>query len=143
MLIQTLHFVVCSLIAAVMAYPLLWMLGASFKENAEIYNNANIFPRIKWVTTAFADGWRGVGELNFGVFMKNSVLIVLMVVPLTLISSTLTAYGFARFRFVGKQVYFIWIPSSFRALGSVVLFPKGLCPSLWLYSNITHPLIGH
>jgi len=123
MLIQALHFVVCAVIAVLMAYPLLWMLGASFKENAEIYNNANIFPKAEWVTTAFADGWRGVGELNFGVFMKNSVLIVLMVVPLTLISSTLTAYGFARFRFVGKQVYFMLMLSTLMLPNAVIQVP--------------------
>ena len=123
LLTQTLHFVICSLIAILMAYPLLWMIGASFKENAEIYNNANIFPKDAWVTTAFADGWRGVGELNFGVFMKNSVQIVLMVIPLTLISSTLTAYGFARFRFVGKQVYFMLMLSTLMLPNAVIQVP--------------------
>lgn len=118
-----LHILVCAAIGYVLVYPLLWMLFASFKDNGEIYNNSALFPRGDWVWTAFRDGWKGVGDANFGVFMKNSFLVTVPSVIFTIISSALTAYGFARFQFVGKKVFFMLMLATLMLPNAVIMVP--------------------
>ena len=89
--------------AVVMVYPLLWLVGATFRPNTELFASAGILP-----LHPDLDGWRKAfsdygGQINLMRAMRNTYLIALPKVLLTLVSVTLTAYGFARFRY---QRYF-------------------------------------
>lgn len=56
----------------VMVYPVLWMISGSFKTNYEILNEAlKLWPN-EFSLDNFIRGWKGFGNLNFGVFFKNS-----------------------------------------------------------------------
>lgn len=58
------------LLAYIMIYPLLWMLGAAFKTNAEIFGTISLLPK-EPVYNAWADGWRGSGQYTFGRFWRT------------------------------------------------------------------------
>ena len=88
----------------VMIYPLLWLLGATFRSNQELFSTARILPR-----HPVLEGWRKAltsygGQIRLFKAMRNTYLIAIPKVILTLISVTLTAYGFARFSFKGKRL---------------------------------------
>ena len=90
--------------ALVMIYPLLWLLGATFRSNQELFSTAGILPR-----HPVLEGWRKAltsygGQIGLLKAMRNTYLIAIPKVLLTLISVTLTAYGFARFSFKGKRL---------------------------------------
>ena len=90
--------------ALVMIYPLLWLLGATFRSNQELFSTARILPR-----HPVLEGWRKAltsygGQIGLLKAMLNTYLIAIPKVLLTLISVTLTAYGFARFSFKGKRL---------------------------------------
>lgn len=90
--------------ALVMIYPLLWLLGATFRSNQELFSTAGILPR-----HPVLEGWRKAltsygGQIGLLKAMRNTYLIAIPKVILTLISVTLTAYGFARFSFKGKRL---------------------------------------
>lgn len=90
--------------ALVMIYPLLWLLGATFRSNQELFSTAGILPR-----HPVLEGWRKAltsygGQIGLFKAMRNTYLIAIPKVLLTLISVTLTAYGFARFSFKGKRL---------------------------------------
>ena len=88
-----------------MMYPLLWMLGSSFKaDNTEIFAGIGLFPK-EFSLDAYVKGWTGTGY-PFSTFMLNTYKIVFPKVFGVVISSVLTAYGFARFKFKGRSILF-------------------------------------
>ena len=89
-------YVILIVLAYVMIYPLLWMVGASFKSNAEIFSTVGLLPK-EPVFGAFKAGWEGTGRYGFTTYLINSFELVLPTVLFTVISGVLIGYGFARF----------------------------------------------
>ncbi len=88
-----------------MLYPLLWLVGASFKTNTEIYTEMGFIPhRINF--DAYIKGWKTGTEYTFATYFLNSAKIIIPKIIVTLISCVLVAYGFARFNFKGKKYLF-------------------------------------
>lgn len=93
------------LVGFVMVYPLLWLIGASFKTNNEIFSSPSFWPKEPTIQ-GYIDGWQTSTPYTFSRFFFNSLCIVIPKVIGTAISSTLVAYGFARFDFPFKKVFF-------------------------------------
>lgn len=92
-------------VGLLMIYPLLWLIGASFKTNQQIFTEVNFWPKSP-IFSGYIDGWKTSTEYTFGRFFTNTFLILIPKVIATAISSTLVAYGFARFEFPGKKILF-------------------------------------
>jgi oligogalacturonide transport system permease protein len=120
---SVLSYTVLIVFAVILCYPLLWMLFASFKTNNEIYSGVNLFPQ-EFNFEAFRDGWKGVGSNSYTRFFTNSFLLVIPTSLFTIISSTLVAYGFARFEFRGKKVLFLLLLSTLMLPNSILLIPR-------------------
>ncbi len=91
--------------AIIMLYPMLWLVGASFKTNSEIFTSIGIIPK-RLDFTPYIKGWKTGTEYTFGTYFKNSFKILIPKVIFTIISCSLTAYGFARFNFPFKKQFF-------------------------------------
>lgn len=105
-----LRYTVLFAVGIVMMYPLLWMLGSSFKaDNTEIFAGIGLFPK-EFSLDAYVKGWTGTGY-PFSTFMLNTYKIVFPKVFGVVISSILTAYGFARFKFKGRSILFALVMS--------------------------------
>lgn len=89
----------------IMIYPLVWLIGASFKSNNEIFSSPWFWPK-EPTAQGYVDGWQTSTPYTFGHFFLNSLKIAIPKVIGTAISSTLVAYGFARFEFPGKKILF-------------------------------------
>lgn len=100
-----LRYVVLTVVAVIMLYPVLWLFGASFKTNNEIFTSLNFIPS-SIDFTPYAKGWKTGTEYTFATYFKNTFLLVIPKIIFCLVSSTLTAYGFARFEFQFKPVLF-------------------------------------
>ncbi len=111
------------ILAYVMIYPLLWMVGAAFKTNDEIFGTIGILPKNP-VFGAFAAGWKGTGKYGFSTFLANSMLLVVPTVLFTVISSTLVGYGFARFNFPMKKLLFTLMLSTLMLPSTVIMIPR-------------------
>lgn len=91
--------------AIIMIYPIIWLFGASFKTNADIFGSIGFWPKhFEW--GAYAKGWKTSTEYTFTTYFLNSFKIVVPKVIFTVISCTLTAYAFTRFEFPGKKFFF-------------------------------------
>ncbi|MBL8599974.1 MAG: carbohydrate ABC transporter permease [Devosia sp.] len=81
--------------------PLYWMVATSLKSNTEIYGAAaTLWPKALTFdnyTTLFA-------ETNFPIYFRNSVIVALATVVLSLVISALGAYALTRLRFRGRRV---------------------------------------
>ncbi|MBT9504480.1 MAG: carbohydrate ABC transporter permease [Burkholderiaceae bacterium] len=100
-----LRYVALGVVAVVMLYPLLWLIGASFKGNAEIFTEIGFWPS-RFDFTAYAKGWKTSTEYTFATYFLNSFLITVPRIIVTVISCVLVAYAFARFEFWGKKFLF-------------------------------------
>ncbi|MBO5384010.1 MAG: carbohydrate ABC transporter permease [Ruminococcus sp.] len=100
----------------IMIYPLLWLFGASMKTNSEIFTSIWFMPE-KIDFTAYINGWKTSGEYTMGHFFINTFMIILPKTIFAVISSSVTAYGFARFDFPFKK-------TSYILLLAVMLMPQ-------------------
>lgn len=92
-------------VGILMLYPLLWLIGASFKTNTEIYTEIGFIPH-SLDFNSYVKGWKTSTEYTFATYFLNSAKIVIPKIIVTVISCVLVAYGFARFDFTGKRFLF-------------------------------------
>lgn len=130
-------------VGIVMVYPLLWMIGATFKSNLEIFSGIGIFPKEPTL-----NGYKNAmnsygGDINIWKSMLNTYSYVIPKVLFTLLSATLTAYGFGRFKFKGRGFLFavlmstLFLPQVVLNVPQFILFTK----LGWVDSNLYLPLI--
>lgn len=111
------------LFGILMIYPLIWLFFASFKDNADIFSSMKLLPT-KFIWSSYAEGWKGSGQYSFGVFLMNSLKLVVPTVAFTLISCTSVAYGFARFDFPFRKPLFLLMLSTLMLPASVLIIPR-------------------
>ncbi len=106
-------------------YPLVWLFFASFKTNDEIFGSLSLLPNnFSW--DAYMNGWKGSGQFGYGVFLVNTFKLVIPTVLFTVISSSLVAYGFARFNFKFKKPLFALMISTLMLPNTVIIIPRYL-----------------
>jgi ABC-type glycerol-3-phosphate transport system permease component len=82
------------------AFPFFWMLSTALKPSAEIFTTP---PRLVPAHPTLENFGRLFGETAFVTFFRNSALVSLATVALTLTVSALGAYGLTRFTFAGRD----------------------------------------
>lgn len=100
-----LRYVALGIIGLIMLYPMIWLVGASFKSNAEVFTEIGFWPS-RFDFSAYAKGWKTSTEYTFATYFLNSFLIIIPKVIVTVISCVLVAYAFARYEFWGKKFLF-------------------------------------
>ncbi|TPW31155.1 carbohydrate ABC transporter permease [Martelella alba] len=99
------RYIVLFAVGLIMLYPLIWLVGASFKTNAEIFSSAGFLPKNPTLS-GYIEGWKTSTPYTFGRFFLNTFWILIPKMIGTAISATAVAYGFARFEFPGKRPLF-------------------------------------
>ena len=112
-------------IGLVITFPFMWMIFACFKSNAEILGSTKLLPSY-YSMDAFIKGWNGVGNITFATYFKNTFLMVVPTVILTVFSCSFVAFGFARFRFPFKKLCFALMISTLMLPNSVIIIPRYL-----------------
>ena len=138
-----LRYTVLILVGFVMVYPLLWMVGATFKSNAEIFSSIGLFtahPSLEGYKAAMQNYG---GTINVWKAMLNTFSYVIPKVVFTMISATITAYGFGRFEFKGRGFLFavmmatLFLPQVVLNVPQFILFSK----LGWVDSKLYLPII--
>lgn len=104
----------------VIAYPLLWALGVSLNPGRSMFS-ASMIPEnwtlehFKWL---FFDDPRG----RYVVWYKNSLIVASFTSIFSVIVSTITAYAFSRYRFVGRKngIFILLVLQMFPILMAMV-----------------------
>ncbi|WP_035707157.1 carbohydrate ABC transporter permease [Niveispirillum irakense] len=121
----SLRYGVLLLVGLIMLYPLLWMVAASFKPNHEIFGSIGLWPQEPTLDGVIS-GWRTGTEYSFATYLFNTFAFIIPKVVLTVISSVLVAYGFARFNMPGKRIWFAAMIGTILLPKSVLLIPQYL-----------------
>ena len=137
------QYFVLILVGIIMIYPLVWMVGATFKTNAEIFSGIGFItknPTLQGYIDAVTQNYGG--DISIWKAFVNTYSFVLPKVIFTVISSVIAAYGFSRFQFKGRDFLFgIMISTLF--LPQVVLnVPQYLMYNTfgWINSPLYLPL---
>jgi multiple sugar transport system permease protein len=109
----------------VMIYPLLWMVGASFRPPAQIFTAINLFPGLEDFTLEnYRNGWAAFGTISFGRFFRNSFIVAGLGVVGNLFACSLAAYAFARLRFPGRKWLFAIMLGTIMLPFHVTIIPQ-------------------
>lgn len=115
------HFLLI-VFSAMMFYPVLWWIGASLKPNAEL-SLPSVFPsRFMW--SNYSDGWVALPKYTFTYFYINSLKLNITTMLLTVISSSLVAFGFGRINFTFKKMWFSILLLTIMLPAQVTLIPQ-------------------
>lgn len=107
-------------LGALFSVPVAWMLSSSLHELAAVFAQP-----YRWLPSPlhWENYARAVTLLPVGRFLVNTVAITLPVMAATLVSSALVAYGFARFRFPGRDALFALCLATMMLPGQVTMIP--------------------
>ncbi len=136
--------VVLVVLTAIVLYPLVWMVGSSFKAPEEILNNVSVLPDT-WTPSNYPDGWTHF-DVAFGRFFLNSAMVATLTVVANCTSCLLAAYAFARLRFRMRGFWFaimigtLLLPSHVLIVPQFVLFRSfGWVGGPWPYLPLIVP----
>lgn len=123
-----LTFLVLGAVSVVMLLPLYLMILISFRTA----DRAFIYPPDLWFNSVTFDNYPQAlfRLLPFRLYVQNTVIIATLVIVGDLLSCSLVAYGFARFRFPGRDVLFgvllatLLMPFVVRLVPLFILFQK-------------------
>lgn len=114
-------YILLTLVGLTFAFPLFWTASSSLQTWQELRSfTPHFFPAVpQWQNYV-----QVFSVVPFARWLFNSLLIVLITVPGTLITATMTAYAFARFNFVGKNVWFVLMLGTLMIPAVVTLIPQ-------------------
>lgn len=131
-------FLILFLGACTMVLPFLWMLSTSLKESNLVYViPPEWFPDpVDWQN--YLEVWEA-GNLLTGI--KNSACIVTVVVILNTITSSMSAFAFAKLRFPAKNIIFVILLSSMMVPAVVLIVPQFIVYSKLRWIDTLLPMI--
>ncbi len=131
-------YMLLSVLSAAFILPLLWMVSVSLHDATGVFAQP-----FRWIPATFH--WENYGAavtmFPFGRYLINTAIITASVVALTVLSSSLVAYGFSRMRFPGRDMLFAVCLSTMMLPGQVTMVPLyAACARLgWI--DTWYPLI--
>ena len=119
--------------------PFFWMVRSSFMSMLEIYK----VPPLLWSENTTWVNYREVflADIPFLKYFLNTIVIVVPIIFGTVASSSLAAYGFSRFNFPIRKMWFAVCISSMLIPGAVTMIPLFLLWKNFGLVNTYAPLI--
>ncbi|MCL2840352.1 MAG: carbohydrate ABC transporter permease [Defluviitaleaceae bacterium] len=103
----TLRYIILIAVGLILIYPLLWMIGSSFKENEHIFGSLAILPPAGyWRFDHFSNAWQLSTTRTMIFYYMNTLRFLIPRVVGTVVSCTLVAFAIGRFNFPGKKIFF-------------------------------------
>ncbi|WP_036484177.1 carbohydrate ABC transporter permease [Myxosarcina sp. GI1] len=114
------YLLLCA-IAIIFLFPLLWLIGTSFKSPTEdIFS----FPPQILPSQPTIENFKTVWETYpFGQYLANSAIVAVLSVSLNLLFCALAAYPLARLRFRGQKLIFAAILATIAIPFQIVMIP--------------------
>jgi multiple sugar transport system permease protein len=113
--------------AILMLLPFFWLVSSSFKTQNQIF----AYPP-EWIPSPLQ--WENYVEAlairPFGLYLRNSLIVVTLNVIAVVFSSSFCAYGFARIRFPGRDFWFgivvatLFLPYAITIVPSFMIFSR-------------------
>lgn len=114
-------YLVLLVLSALFSFPFLWTVLTAFKSPQEIF----VFPppllpeHFLWQN--FVEVWR---QVPFLTFLLNTLTVAIISILGDVVTGSLVAYGFARFRFPGREILFMMVISVLILPEEVTIIPQ-------------------
>jgi multiple sugar transport system permease protein len=125
-------------LSALFIMPFYWTLITAVKGVSELYQYPPVFWPSDWHWENFATAWF---KQPFDIYLKNSLIVVVLSTFGQLLSSSLVAFGFARFKFKGRDAIFILLLSTMMIPWDVKMIPLYMEFNMLGWINTLKPLI--
>ena len=118
--------------------PFAWMVRTSIMPTWQVY----LIPP-QWIPAEFTwEHWKRPFEvLRLGLLFRNTAIIAVFHIVGSLLSCSVVAFGFARLRFVARDLWFFVLLSTMMLPGQVTLIPTYVLFSKLGWINTYKPLI--
>ncbi|MET9498497.1 carbohydrate ABC transporter permease [Streptomyces sp. NPDC006552] len=110
-------------VLAVVLYPVIWVAGAAVKPSKDIVGSLDLIP-VEPVWSNFSGLADGISGISVGSFFVNSLTYAVLAVVGVVLSSSLTAYAFAKIRFAGRKLLFTLMIGTLLLPYHVLLIPQ-------------------
>lgn len=119
--VRVIQYIVLAGITIATLLPLLWMLSASIKLEADVFSlNFKWFPDDpQWVN--YEKIWQ---KIPFGLFTYNSMKLTVIITIIQLLTSSFAAYGFAKCKFKGRDALFLCYVATIAIPWQVYMLPQ-------------------
>lgn len=117
--LNLLTLVILGIIGALWLYPFLWVLGASFKTQPDMFTaGARLLPK-EWHPENYYRAWV---QANFSTYFLNTVIYAAAATIIELIKSSMCGYVLARYRFPGRNLlYWLILGTLFIPIASILI----------------------
>lgn len=112
----------------VFLYPIIYMISYSFMDTKDLIN-----PLVKWIPTKLYWGnfKEAVNVLNYFSSLKDTLVVTIIPAIIQTISTSIIGYGFAKFKFPGKNIIFA------IAIGTFIIPPQiTMIPQFLMYKDL-------
>ena len=121
-LINVITYAMLGLGAAIVLVPFWWMVKTSLTAQTRLFEfPPQLFPDpVVWRN--YIEAWNAL-PVSFTRFTANTIFITVLAMTAEIFTCSLVAYGFARFRFPGRNFLFLLMLSTMMLPGVVTLVP--------------------
>lgn len=109
------------IMGAVFLFPIFWMVRSSFMGLEELYRTPPVIVPLQATWNNYREALK---QNDLLLQFRNSCVITALCVAGSVVSSSLTAYGFSRFDFKFKNFWFMLIISTMMLPAAVTLIPQ-------------------
>lgn len=107
--------------AVIILIPLVWTVCMALKPAGEIYSG-RFFP----IQLAWGNFAQAITSIPFFLYLWNTLKIVIPNVIGMVVTCSLVAYGFSRFQFKGKRIWFLILLATMMLPGQITMIPQFL-----------------
>jgi len=130
---------VLAILSFLVLFPLLFMLLSSLRTRQEYADHvAYMFPN-NWFN--FDNYVRVVNDANLLVGYKNTLIIVIAVIPCGTFFAAMAAFSFAKLKLKSKQFWLLFLLSGMMVPGAVLLMPRFIAYQTIGWIDTLYPLI--
>lgn len=115
--------------------PFLWLLSASLKVRADVFNSDLIPDPFAWVN--YVNVWQ---KTDIPIWLGNSIVVALLAAVSVTISCAAVAFGFSYFQFKGRETLFGLVLATMMLPGAVTMIPVFLVWQKLGFNNTHIPL---
>jgi multiple sugar transport system permease protein len=119
----------------IISIPFIWMILSAFKTESEVMQ----IPPTLWPQKFTLENFINLFEnMNFALYLKNTIIIVLCSF-IGLFLNAMAGYGFAKFKFKGKEKLFYLVLATMMIPGQVTMIPVYLILN---EMHLTNTMVG-
>jgi multiple sugar transport system permease protein len=132
---RVLFVIALTFFAVLFLFPLLWLVFAALKPNAEVFSLRPIGSEVRWSNYTTLFDMAPVLRWTW-----NSVLVTGLAATAVTISSAMIAFAFSYFRFPGRQALFYSVLATMMLPSAVTFIPQFLIWDRLGFTDTLYPL---